>query len=216
MKKTIICLLAILLCSCATPTNKMYEFKINTSDFEIPSGILHDDHLYWEVDQEIPKDIGEKIGTLQDAVDESHLPGSELNGTNDLKKYIGDDIYLKNQSLFLKTKDRTLTFQYITKMKLPEKISKPKDENADAMVKPHFVYHDMIYYICNGSEVELPEHYEEVGKVKESLFSARDNFTGNINVGDSLFASNYQNRFMFVKNIDNQKYYMYENEGYKY
>lgn len=216
MKKTIICLITFLLCSCATSANKMYEFNVINHNFEIPSGILHDDHIYWEVEGDIPKDIGEKIGTLKDAVEEKHLPGSELNGTNDLKEYIGNDIYLKNQCLYLKTKDRIFIFQYITKMKLPEKIIKPNDAASDAMAKPHFVYNDMIYYICNGDEVELPKYFEEVGKVKESLFSARDNFTGNINVGDSLFASDYQNRFMFVKNVDSQKYYLYENKGYLY
>lgn len=216
IKIIIVCLLTIMVSACSS-NPKEYAFNLAFEDLKLPSGIYYKDHIYWEMAQKVDKEEGEKIGTLKSVAKENFLPGSELMGTYDLENCIDQEIYQKDDTMYLKTKESVRVYQYITKMTLNDEVKKFEvEEGVDGgMAAPHFVYQDMRYFTYYSQPVEHFDYFKEVGEIKENYDVANKNFTGNIVIGDKLYACDFQNRFILVKSANDGKFYVYENEVYR-
>lgn len=216
IKIMIVCLFTIMISACSS-NPKEYAFDLASEELKFQSGIYYKDHIYWKMAQKVDKEEGEKIGTLKSVAKENFFPGDELMGTYDLENCIDQEIYQKDGTLYMKTKEGVHVYQYITKMTLHDEVKEfKKEEGVDGgMAAPHFVYQDMQYFTYYGQPVDNFDYFKEVGEIKEKYAVANKNFTGNIDVGDKLYACDFQNRFMLVKSVNDGKFYVYENEVYR-
>lgn len=182
----------------------------------MPNGIYFDDKIYWEISQDVASTSGEKIGSLQETASSNQLPSKDFMGTSELKQYLGSELYKNGDTIYLNTKKDILVLQYIE-----EKISTTTIENysgsesADYAIPPHFIFNDMIYQSYQGEEIELPSCFKKVDTIKKDVFSAGENLYGNVPKGSVLYAADFQNRFMILKNKDDKKYYLFENVSYR-
>lgn len=60
---------------------------------------------------------------------------------------------------------------------------------------------------------KLSKSFVKAGEIEKTCVVAVKNNTGNLDVGTEFYASEFQNRYMIVKNPDGI-YSVYENEGY--
>lgn len=180
--------------SACSSNSKEYVFDLAFEELKFPSGIYYKDHIYWEIAEKVDKEEGEKIGTLKSVAKENLSPATELMGTYDLENCIDQDIYQKDDTLYLKTKEGVRVYRYITKMTLHDEVKEFKVEEGVyiGMAAPHFVYQDMRYFTYYGQPVEHFDYFKEVGEIKEKYAVANKNFTGNIEVGDKLYACDFQ------------------------
>lgn len=213
IKIIIACLLTLSLSSCAEK-HKEYAFYPDIKELKMPSGIYYKDHIYWEMKDKTNHVEGEKVGTLKSVAKENYFPEKEYSSTSDLKSYLGSDLYENHQTLYLKTKDTIHVFKYLTEMELSEEVKELDQEENEGMPAPHFVYQNMMYFNDYGP-VEVLDYFKEVGEIKEVFLVAKQNFTGNGAVGDKLYATDFQNRFMLLKSVNSNNYYVYENGAYQ-
>lgn len=217
--KRILCLFCFLLCSCASPTSteNFDSIALNLKNLSLPNGIYYNGHIYWEMQDENTNDVqGNNLGTLQKTEEGNCFPVSDLVGTANLKNFIGSQIYLKDDSLYLENEKKVYVFQYIEKWneKREEIISAENYQGTEYAIPPHFVYKDMFFSIYQSEGVELPTRFKEVGKIKEIYVLSNTNFAGNIPINSILYASEFQNRFMIVKNSEDNQFYVFENKAY--
>ena len=99
-------------------------------------------------------------------------------------------------------------------MELSDEVKELDQEENEGMPAPHFVYQNMMYFNDYGP-VEVLDYFKEVGEIKEVFLVAKQNFTGNGAVGDKLYATDFQNRFMLLKSVNSNNYYVYENGAYQ-
>lgn len=218
--KKILSLFCFLLCACTSnpSTSNSDSSALNLKGFSLPNGIYYDGRIYWELDNEKKNAVqGNSLGTLQEVEQTNCFPVSDLVGTKKLKKHIGSEIYAKDDSLYLENEKETYVFQYIkeSKEKREEIKSAEKYQDTEYAISHHFIYNDMLYSIYQSECIELPNNFKKVGKVEKTYVLANTNFTGNMPIGSILYANDFQNRFMIVKNSENDKYYLFENEVYK-
>lgn len=217
MKKIILCLICLLVCACSNGkklNNNSYVLNVEHNIF--PSGIYYDGHIYWSTSTETSESKEEPIGELKTTMEENQFPVTDFAGTNDLKSYIGFKITVENNKLFLSNNDEVMLFEYLSEpMDKTEAVKEANyDSDTEYAVPPHFVYNDMIYYLSQGEAIELPDYFKEVGKIKETFFIANSNDTGTLPVGSILYSTEFQNRFMIVKNSDDHLYYLFNNGAY--
>lgn len=219
MKKIILFFTCFLLCSCASTSTDDKTYKLSLVHMDFPQGIYYDGKIYWIT---TPKDMtfkGDKIGKLKKVTESDCFPVSDLTGTNTLKEYINSELYKYKNTIYLDTEKGIYTFQYIDTYELPEPMeSYEGDKSTEYALPPHFVYGNM-WYQDLGEKVELPEYVQEVGTIEKSLYLAGENLTGNIPKGSTLYATDFQNRFMIIKygdnkNYDNKNYFLFENSAY--
>lgn len=146
----------------------------------------------------------------------NQFPTSDFAGTSDLEDYIGLNIVVENNELFLSSSDEVMIFEYLNEPMDKQKPIKEQnyDSNTEYAVPPHFVYNDMIYYLCQSEAIDYPNYFNEVGKIKETFFIANENYTGTLPVGSILYSTDFQNRFMIVKNSEDHMYYLFNNSAY--
>lgn len=218
MKKIILCLICLLVCSCSNgETQNNNSYVLNLEHYKFPSGIYFDGHIYWCTSTETSESKEEPIGELKTTMKENHFPVSDFVGTSDLKDYIGSKIIVENNKLYLSSSDEIMIFEYINEPMDKVKSIKetPKHfSDSDYAVPPHFVFNDMIYYLCQSVEIDYPNYFNEVGKIRETFFIANENYTGALPVGSILYSTDFQNRFMIVKNSEDNLYYLFDNGAY--
>lgn len=203
----------LLLCSCGSNTSSM----LNISRSVLPNGIYYDGRIYWEDEDGKKKNVqGDSLGALQEVAKVKCFPVSDLVGTNALEKYIGSEIYAYDNNLYLQNKENVFVFQYITQSneKREEIVSEETYQGTEYAIPPHFIYKDLLYSTYQGEDLALPSGFEKVGKIEKSYVRANTNYTGNIPIHSELYATKFQNRFMIVKNSEDKKYYVFENEVY--
>lgn len=216
--KKILFIFCFLLSSCASTssiaTSDSYDLNLKHSD--LPSGIYYNGHIYWEIHDKTNDIQGDSLGTLQGVESRNCFPVSDLVGTADLKQYVGSQIYAKGNRLYLEKEKKVYVFQYIdeAKEKREEIVSPENYRDSEYAIPPHFVYKNMIFSIFQSEEIELPADFKEVGKIKKIYVLSNTNYAGNIPINSILYANKFQNRFMIVKNSEDNKYYVFENEAY--
>ncbi|MCH4286344.1 MULTISPECIES: hypothetical protein [Bacillota] len=151
--------------SACSSNPKEYAFDLAFEELKFPSGIYYKDHIYWEMVRKVDKEEGEKISTLKSVAKENFFPSSKLMGTYDLENCIDQEIYQKDDTLYLKTIEGVRVYQYITKTILNDEVKEFKvEEGVDGgMAAPHFVYQDMRYFTYYGQPVDNFDSFKEVG-----------------------------------------------------
>ena len=227
-KRMILCFACFLLCSCTSTStdNEDYEKKLYHVDNEVceltlyhtdlPQGIYYDGKIYWETSIENTSVKGEKIGVLQEVAKPNCFPVSNYTGTDAMEEYKGSELYKYRDTIYLKKGKDIHVLQYIETDAREEPIERYEgSQSADYAVPPHFFYNDMRYQTYQGEEIELPGCFQKAGTIKKNLFIAGENLTGNVPKDSILYAADFQNRFMILKNSEDEKYYLFENTSYR-
>lgn len=215
--KKILLIFCFLLSSCASPSATSDSDALNLKHSNLPNGIYYNGHIYWEIYIGKKDNIqGNSLGTLHEVEQKNCFPVSNLVGTADLKKFIGSQIYSKENRLYLENDNKVYVFQYIykSKQKREEIVSAEDFQDTEYTIPPHFVYNDMMFSTFQSEDIKLPTNFKEVGKIEKLYVRSNTNYAGNIPINSILYANEIQNRFMIVKNSEDNKYYVFENEAY--
>ena len=214
-----ICTLLLFGCSTNKPSKKDNTYcQFTLENFTMPSGIYVDNKIYWqsELDSNIQATTKEKTLDEVSVVAKGCFPHKDGEITKSAKSLKIKSYKKEDNFVSVQTKDKDFLFYYYESMNLDDEVKQfePDEEGNTWMAAPHFIYNNMMYFTYNGYSIKLPDYFTKVGSIKETFARAKQNFTGNIEVGSELYATDFQNRFMLVKALDD-KFYVYENGAYR-
>lgn len=180
----------------------------------LAKGILYNEKIYWQTStSENPKD-GQEIGKVKKIEKRGVFPTKEFSVTQSAEEIENKKVYSDEELLYIENKNEVQIFEYRTEMELGEEVPLNLEAESEGMALPHFVYENMRYLLNTELSVEkLPKSFVKVGKIEKTCMVAAKNNTGNLDMGTEFYASEFQNRYMIVKNPD-RTYSVYENEGY--
>lgn len=216
MRKIILCMVCFLLCSCSSAGTEAEAYRLALAHGELPHGVFYDGKIYWEMGTASSSVKGEKIGVLRNVSPPDCFPVSDHTGTNSMKELVGSELYTYRNKIYLKKGNDLLVFQYIDEQEPGESVEAYNgSKSAEYAVHPYFVFHNMTYRSYQGEEIELPDYFKEVGTIKKNMFIVGESLSGNVPEGSELYAADFQNRFIILKNSENKNYYLFENDVYQ-
>lgn len=191
--------------------------ELNLLHTNMPNGIYYDNKIYWEISTTSDSVNAEKIGDLKKVANPNILPTSDFMGTNGLNQYVGMNLYKDGNTIYLKVNDEFLILQYIDLSKEDTSEENFNISKSDEYAIPlHFNFNKMTYQSYQGEEIELPDCFKEKGTIKRNVFRASEDFTGNVPEGSTVYTTDFQNRFIILKNKTDNKYYLFENTSYNH
>lgn len=201
------------------PTNDMepkeIENTIKMMHRTIPNGIYYNGQIYWDIDYEKTDNLpNSHLGFLQGCAENYQFPITEFMGTNSLSESIGKDIFLSDNALYMMIDDDVHVFRYLKQKNVGVEEKERESNVDDGTPAPHFVYNDMTYCIYDELESEIPKNFHKVGEITDTYHLANKNFTGSIDVGSELYATDFQNRFMLVRYKNMKGVYVFQNSNY--
>lgn len=197
---------------------KKSNSKLN---FKIPSCMYYEEKIYWEVAKVEDINDAEYLNKVKQSESDNVLPSKNFYVSSAGKSFINKKTFKKDNFLYIESEDGYHQFAYYEQMEIEkedvviDKENRSEEPHAPDAMRPHFVYKGMRYFITENkpNEDDLSS-FKNVGKIKSVVHYASKDFSGNINVGDSLYANDNQNRFMIVKYTSDGTYDYYENQAY--
>lgn len=188
---------------------------------EVPTCIYYEGKIYWEVEKVKDTNKAKYMDVVKKSEDNHVLPNENFVISSTGRKLVHNRIYIKDNYLYIEDGQYFHRFAYYDNMKLNnEDIVEVEEEETDEVpvpnaIRPHFVYNGMRYLVL-GEEVNENDliAFKKVGETKAFVHLASKDFSSNLSVGDSLYASDSQNRYMIVKYASDGSYQYYENEAY--
>lgn len=189
--------------------------------FETPPCIYYEDKIYWE--DAIIENVSDVdyLDEVKYSVNDNDLPNENFYVNSTGKSFVNSKVFKKDNSLYIKNEDGYHQFVYYDQMRLEKEDVLSNYENRtekshdpDA-IRLHFVYKGMRYFILGEKPNENDlKSFKQVGKIKSNVSYASKDYSGNIHIGDLLYASDHQNRYMIVQNKTDGLYEYYENQAY--
>lgn len=207
----------LMMIGCVTETNKM---KLS---IEVPSCIYFNGKIYWETEKVGDAKTAKYLAEVKQSENDNILPNENYVISSTGKKLVHNKIYKKDDFLYIEADNYFYQFAYYDHMELAKEdteIVKEEQKNSEEIpvpnaIRPHFVYNGMRYLsLGNEADEDDLKFFKKVGAIKAVVHLASKDFSSNLYVGDLLYASENQNRYMIVKSLSNDRYYFYENEAY--
>lgn len=190
------------------------EKEIDIFQGSLAKGIVYNEKIYWQTSISENSPNGQEIGKVKKVEKRGVFPTKEFAVTQSAEDIENEKVYSDEELLYIENKNKVQIFEYRTKMELGEEVPLNLEAESEGVALPHFVYENMRYLLNTELSVEnLPKSFVKVGKIEKTCVVDAKNNTGNLDVGTEFYASEFQNRYMIVKNSDGTCS-VYENEGY--
>ena len=186
--------------------------------FDVPPALCFEEKIYWQTESEPVVENQMPIATVEAVSPDFPDQNKTVNPSG--QNWVDAAIYRDGDDLILEHENNTARFEYRNAPTKQERVLKDFDETGEiappGMALPHFVYEDMAYFLLGKASAGEAALLEPAGTIRKVCEIAGENFDGVGHVGDELYASPTQNRYMILHDIQNDTYAWYENENYFY